>query len=54
VFGPTKYATGTGGSSFALDIKADRAWIEQFFPPVRPMGQWPATTAVAPGPSSTP
>jgi LCP family protein required for cell wall assembly len=51
VFGPTKYATGTGGSSFALDIKADRAWIDQFFPPVRPMGRWPAA---APGPSSTP
>jgi anionic cell wall polymer biosynthesis LytR-Cps2A-Psr (LCP) family protein len=56
VFGPRTYATPTGGSSFALDIKADRAWIARFFPPVRPMGQWPAVAPnpVAPAPSSAP
>ncbi|HLO35593.1 MAG TPA: LCP family protein, partial [Candidatus Deferrimicrobium sp.] len=45
VFGPTTYATGIGGSAFALNIKADRAWIKAHFPPARPMGQWPPASA---------
>ena len=47
VFGPTTYATGTGGSAFALNIKADRRWIRDNFPPIRPMGQWPAVSPAA-------
>jgi LCP family protein required for cell wall assembly len=46
VFGPTKYAQGTGGSSFQLRIDVCRAWIADNFPPVRPMGQWPAEAPV--------
>jgi polyisoprenyl-teichoic acid--peptidoglycan teichoic acid transferase len=42
VFGPTTYATATGGSAFELDIKVDRRWIRDHFPVIRPMGQWPA------------
>lgn len=41
VFGPTKFAVGKKGGSFALKIKECRAWIAANFPPVRPMGQWP-------------
>jgi hypothetical protein len=51
VFGPTTYATGTGGGSFKLDIQADRHWIKINFPPSRPMGQWPAAS---PAPSTAP
>jgi polyisoprenyl-teichoic acid--peptidoglycan teichoic acid transferase len=46
VFGPTKYAQGTGGSSFQLRIDVCREWIAENFPPVRPMGQWPVEPAV--------
>lgn len=46
VFGPTKYAQGTGGSSFQLRIDVCRAWIADNFPPVRPMGQWPVEAPV--------
>jgi LCP family protein required for cell wall assembly len=46
VFGPTKYAQGTGGTSFQLRIDVCRAWIADNFPPVRPMGQWPAEAPV--------
>jgi LCP family protein required for cell wall assembly len=51
VFGPTTYATGTGGTSFVLNLKVDRAWIKSHFPPIRPMGRWPEVT---PAPSATP
>jgi polyisoprenyl-teichoic acid--peptidoglycan teichoic acid transferase len=51
VFGPTTYATGTGGSAFELNIKADLRWIRDHFPAVRPMGQWPAAS---PAPSAAP
>ena len=51
VFGPTTYATGTGGTSFVLNLKVDRAWIKSHFPPIRPMGLWPEVT---PAPSATP
>jgi polyisoprenyl-teichoic acid--peptidoglycan teichoic acid transferase len=53
VFGPTTYASSTGGTSFALNITADRAWIAKFFPPARPMGQWPAASP-APAASTAP
>jgi LCP family protein required for cell wall assembly len=51
VFGPTTYATGTGGSDFELNLKVDRRWIADHFPAIRPMGQWPAAS---PPPSVTP
>jgi len=51
VFGPTTYASGTGGTSFALKIGVCRAWINANFPPIRPMGQWPPAS---PPPSSPP
>jgi LCP family protein required for cell wall assembly len=56
VFGPTKFAAGAGGTSFQLKIAACRAWIKANFPPIRPMGRWPAATTPAPSPaaSSTP
>jgi len=42
VFGPRSFASGVGGTSFALRLTACRAWIRSHFPAVRPMGQWPA------------
>jgi len=45
VFGPRTYASGAGGTSFQLNLKACRAWIAANFPPARPMGQWPPVTA---------
>jgi LCP family protein required for cell wall assembly len=51
VFGPRTFASSTGGSSFALNLKACRAWIKSNFPAVRPMGQWPAAS---PAPSTAP
>ena len=42
VFGPQSYATGVGGSSFALKLNVCRAWIAKHFPPERPLGSWPA------------
>jgi LCP family protein required for cell wall assembly len=47
VFGPTTFASSTGGSSFALRLAVCRNWIKANFPPVRPMAQWPAETAAA-------
>ena len=41
VFGPTKYATGHRGGSFALNLAACRTWIAANFPPARPFGLWP-------------
>ena len=41
VFGPTKFASGTGGGGFQLRIDVCRKWIADNFPKVRPMGQWP-------------
>jgi LCP family protein required for cell wall assembly len=49
VFGPRSFASDVGGTSFQLDLKACRKWIATNFPPVRPMGQWPATIASAGG-----
>ena len=55
VFGPRTYADATGGSSFALNLKVCRAWINAHFPAIRPMGQWPATPpAASTGPSTAP
>ena len=51
VFGPRTYANATGGSSFELNIPVCRAWIKQYFPAIRPMGQWPAAS---PTPSAQP
>ena len=42
VFGPTKYAESIGGSAFQLKLAVCRAWIEDYFPAVRPYGRWPA------------
>lgn len=54
VFGPTKYASGTGGSSFKLRLDVCREWIADNFPPVRPMGQWPPESPAPPAPSPRP
>jgi LCP family protein required for cell wall assembly len=43
VFGPRSYATDQGGTSFSLKLDVCRTWIEKHFPPVRPLGTWPAT-----------
>jgi LCP family protein required for cell wall assembly len=48
VFGPRKYATGTGGSSFVLNMPVCRAWIRAHFPEVRRNGTWPPTTKPVP------
>lgn len=50
VFGPTKFASGTGGSSFQLRLDVCREWIAENFPPVRPMGQWPVEPFAPPPP----
>jgi LCP family protein required for cell wall assembly len=42
VFGPTVYADGLGGSTFALNLSVDRKWIARNFPPERPFAGWPA------------
>ncbi len=52
VFGPRSYATGAGGTSFALTISACKKWIAANFPPARPHGTWPVTPA--PSPSTVP
>jgi LCP family protein required for cell wall assembly len=54
VFGPTKFAKGSGGSSFQLRLDVCRDWIADNFPPVRPMGQWPAERPVPPAVSPAP
>jgi LCP family protein required for cell wall assembly len=41
VFGPRTYADGRGGSSFAPDLKTQRAWIRSHFPQPRPFASWP-------------
>jgi LCP family protein required for cell wall assembly len=53
VFGPTTYASGSGGTSFSLRLAVCRAWIKDNFPPVRPMGQWPVASAPAANPSAS-
>jgi len=57
VFGPTKFATGVAGSSFALNLRACRAWIEANFPEMRPDGTLPpapsAIAALSPVPSAS-
>ena len=47
VFGPRTFATGRGGTAFALNIAACRAWIAKYFPPVRKLGTWPVVSADA-------
>ena len=42
VFGPRTYATGAGGTSFALKLDVCRDWIAKHFPPERPLGSWTA------------
>ena len=49
VFGPRSFASGVGGTSFALNLPACRAWIKSNFPAVRPMAQWPAAVGAAGG-----
>jgi LCP family protein required for cell wall assembly len=44
VLGPTQFAAGTRGGSFALKLNVCRAWIRAHFPAVRPMGRWPVAT----------
>ena len=50
VFGPRSYATGVAGTSFALKLAVCRVWINRHFPPVRPLGSWPAPSAASPSP----
>jgi LCP family protein required for cell wall assembly len=47
VFGPRTYADARGGSSFAPDLAAQRAWIAKHFPPPRPFAAWPAEPKTA-------
>jgi LCP family protein required for cell wall assembly len=56
VFGPTTFAAGAGGTSFELKLSVCRNWIRSNFPPIRPMGQWPAvsTPPASTSPSTTP
>jgi polyisoprenyl-teichoic acid--peptidoglycan teichoic acid transferase len=55
VFGPTTYAAGVGGTSFELKLAVCRNWIRSNFPPIRPMGQWPAaSTPASAAPAATP
>jgi len=48
VFGPTTYATGTGGSSFVLNLPVCRAWIKAHFPAIRRYGTWPPAPKASP------
>ncbi len=54
VFGPRTYATGTGGTSFALKLGACRAWIAANFPKARPGATWPPSPSPAPSASTVP
>jgi LCP family protein required for cell wall assembly len=53
VFGPTQYASSTGGTSFSLKIAACRAWIAANFPKPRPHATWPPTPSPTPSASSS-
>jgi LCP family protein required for cell wall assembly len=53
VFGPTTFASSTGGTSFSLKLAVCRAWIKANFPPARPMGQWPVASAPPASPSAS-
>jgi LCP family protein required for cell wall assembly len=53
VFGPTTFATGGTGTSFKLRLDVCRNWIRHNFPPIRPMGQWPAVSTPAPSPAAS-
>ena len=53
VFGPTKFASGSGGTSFQLKLIVCRAWIKANFPAIRPMGHWPAASAPAASPAAS-
>lgn len=46
VFGPTKWATGSSGTSFRLKLNEVRAWTARWMGPVK--------TTVAPGPVASP
>jgi polyisoprenyl-teichoic acid--peptidoglycan teichoic acid transferase len=48
VFGPTKWATGSAGTSFKLKLAVVREWTAEFMGPVK------ATAAPSPSPSPTP
>jgi len=54
VFGPTTYASGAGGTSFELKLSVCRNWIRSHFPPIRPMGQWPAVSTPSPSSAASP
>jgi LCP family protein required for cell wall assembly len=54
VFGPTTYASGAGGTSFELKLSVCRNWIRSHFPPIRPMGQWPAVSTPSPSSGASP
>ena len=54
VFGPKTYAVSRGGTAFALNLAACRAWINANFPAVRPFGSWPvASGSPVPSPSGS-
>ena len=46
VFGPRKFATGLGGTAFALNLAACREWIRANFPQERPFAAWPAAASI--------
>ena len=54
VFGPRTYTIEKGGSAFAPDLDACRAWIAKHFPPARPYGQWPPDPDASTDPSVPP
>jgi LCP family protein required for cell wall assembly len=54
VFGPTRYAQGTGGSSFVLTLDVCKRWIRDNFPPAHPYAAWPPTPSAPPLPSPIP
>lgn len=54
VFGPRTFANELGGSAFALDLPACKAWIAKNFPPVRTGATWPPQPTPAPVPSVAP
>jgi len=43
VFGPKRFAVRAGGTDYRLVLAECAKWIAANFPPVRPMGAWPAS-----------